>query len=130
MSTNAQAAEAYLASSVESAPPIKIVRMLYQGAIRFLMQAMGEDPAVPTSKFVEHCSSADAIIAELRLSLRPGKSSEDVVDGLTQLYLFCESELQRALIDRSTEPLPGVQRVLRTLLEAWDHVEVQAGPGR
>ena len=73
-------------------PSIKIVRMLYQGALRFIMQAEGEDAAAPSSSFVQFCSDADAIVAELRLALDAGHGSADVVDNLTQLYLFCEGE--------------------------------------
>ena len=126
MSSHAHAAEAYLASAVENAPPIKIVRMLYQGALRFIMQAEGEDAAAPSSSFVQFCSDADAIVAELRLALDAGHGSPEVVDSLTQLYLFCEAELQRAMIDRSPAPLAGVKQVLTTLLEAWDTVEIEA----
>lgn len=126
MSPRHNAAEAYLTSAVESAPPIKIIRMLYQGAIRFVGQAAASDPADPSSPFIESLSSADAIVAELRLALDPSHDSGEVVERLTQLYLFCESELQRAMIGRTHEPLTGVKNVLDTLLEAWTHVEVSA----
>ena len=125
MSSNANAAEAYLTSSVENAPPIKIVRMLYQGALRFVSQAGVTDASDPGSRFVELCSNADAIVAELRLALDPEATGGEVVDNLTQLYLFCEGELQRAMLERSTERLPSVKRVLETLLEAWQQVEVE-----
>ncbi len=124
MSSHAQAAEAYLTASVENAPPIKIVRMLYQGALRFLLQAEAEDPSDPHSKFIEFCGYADAIVAELRLSLRDDVGGEDVGEQLEGLYLFCEGELTRAMLDRTVEPLPGVRTVLAKLLEAWQHVEV------
>lgn len=126
MSQSLQAAEAYLQSSVENAPPIQIIRMLYQGAIRFILQAEGEDEKVPTSAFVENLSNADAIVAELRLALKSDGQNQDLVQNLQQLYLFCEGELQTAMIDRTKAPLGGVQRVLRTLLDAWNQVEVQA----
>lgn len=126
MSSHAHAAEAYLASAVENAPPIKIVRMLYQGALRFIIQAEGEDAAAPSSSFVQFCSDADAIVAELRLALDAGHGSPEVVGSLIQLYLFCERELQRAMIDRSPAPLAGVKQVLTTLLEAWETVEIKA----
>lgn len=126
MSNHAHAAEAYLASAVENAPPIKIVRMLYQGALRFLLQAEAEDSTAPTSSFVEHCSNVDAIVAELRLALEPDHGNPEIVDNLTQLYLFCEGELQRAMIERSKAPLAGVKKVLGILLEAWEQVEIQA----
>ena len=125
MSSHAQAAEAYLTASVENAPPIKIVRMLYQGALRFLLQAESLDPRDPHSAFIEHCGNADAIVAELRLSLREDVGGEDVVEQLKGLYLFCEGEISRAMLDRTAEPLPGARAVLVKLLEAWQHVEVE-----
>ncbi|MEL6431170.1 MAG: flagellar export chaperone FliS [Planctomycetota bacterium] len=126
MSSNLQAAEAYLSSSVENAPPIKIVRMLYQGALRFIAQAEAEDAQDPRSKYIEHLSSADAIVAELRLALRPQEGAESISDNLGALYLFCETELQRAMIEREKAALPGVTNVLRILLDAWTHVDVEA----
>ncbi len=130
MSSKSSAAEAYLASSVENAPPIKIVRMLYQGAIRFLMQAGAERPDDPRSRFIEHCASADAIVSELRLSLDPDQADAQVVENLQQLYLFCERGIQEAMVERSVAPLESVKRVLGTLLEAWQHVEVESQGSR
>lgn len=126
MAPKMTAAEAYLSSSVENAPPIKIVRLLYQGAIRFLGQAALEDSADPRSRFVSLLSDADAIVAELRLALDRSAGSEDVVANLERLYLFCEAEIQRAMLDRTGAPLGGVKAVLETLLEAWSKVEVEA----
>jgi flagellar protein FliS len=126
MAPKMTAAEAYLSSSVENAPPIKIVRLLYQGAIRFLGQAALEDSQDPRSKFIKLLSDADAIVAELRLSLDANAGSEEVVANLESLYLFCEAEIQRAMLDRSAEPLAGAKSVLETLLEAWSKVEVEA----
>ncbi len=117
------AADAYLSSSVENAPPIKIVRLLYQGAIRFLGQAALEDSSDPRSNFIKLLSDADAIVAELRLSLDPSAGSEEVVGNLQGLYLFCEGEIQRAMLDRDSAPLGGAKAVLETLLEAWTKVE-------
>ena len=125
MSSNAQAAEAYLTASVENAPPIKIVRMLYQGALRFLTVAESENPSNPQSAFIENCDSADAIVAELRLSLRDDLGGAEVVAQLKSLYLFCESEIARAMLERSTEPLPGVRSVLVKLLTAWQQAEAE-----
>ncbi len=126
MAPKLTAAEAYLSSSVENAPPIKIVRLLYQGAIRFLGQAALEDSKDPRSNFIKLLSDADAIVAELRLALDDSAASSEVVSNLERLYLFCEAEIQRAMLDRSSEPLRGAKSVLETLLEAWSKVEVEA----
>lgn len=120
------AAEAYLSSSVENAPPIKIVRLLYQGAIRFLGQAELEDCQDPQSKFIKLLSDADAIVAELRLALDTSAGGGEVVANLESLYLFCESEIQKAMLERTAVPLAGAKAVLETLLEAWSKVEVEA----
>ncbi|MEM6672734.1 MAG: flagellar export chaperone FliS [Planctomycetota bacterium] len=126
MNPHASAAEAYLTSSIENAPPIKIVRMLYQGALRFLAQAAREDPSDPASRFIELCSGADAIVVELRLALDPEADDGPVVEPLRDLYAFCERELQTAMLERDAAPLAAVERVLGTLLEAWEQVEVDA----
>ena len=119
------AAEAYLASSIENAPPAKIVRMLYEGAIRFLMQAEEQDPTASGNRFAELVGRADDIVVELRLCLSEDEAPE-LSANLRRLYLFCEDELSRALVERDASILPAVRSVLMTLLEAWREVEAGA----
>jgi flagellar protein FliS len=118
------AADAYRSASVENAPPIKVVRMLYAGALRFLEQTAEEDPASPQSRFNEFVSRADSIIAELRLALDHEQNPE-VSENLEGLYLFAEKRLGDAILDRDREPLNDVKYVLTTLLDAWNEVEIQ-----
>jgi flagellar protein FliS len=118
------AADAYRRASIENAPPIKIVRMLYQGAVRFLQQAEEVDPSDPNSPFLDLLERADAIVTELRLSI-DHTAGADMTADLERLYLFCEDELGRAGLERSTAPLPGVRSVLNVLLDAWQRVEVE-----
>ena len=121
------AANAYREEAFESAPPLKIVRLMYQGALRFIDQAASADPNDPQSTFVHFVTRADAVVTELRLALDAGPSPE-VAAELERLYLFVESSLQRALVERSVEPLPGARAVLAKLLEAWTQLELQADP--
>ena len=118
------AANAYKSEAIENAPPIKIIRMLYQGALRFLDRAEAADPNDPTSTFIDQLGRADDIVAELRCSLAPEHAPE-ICEDLERLYLFCESEIGRAMTERSSEPLGAVRSVLVKLLEAWQKVEVQ-----
>jgi flagellar protein FliS len=122
------AANAYLEGALETAPPIKIVRLLYQGALRFLDRALAADPGDPGSEFVELVSRADAVIYELRLSLDAERAPE-VAGPLCELYLFIEAQLQRAMTERDPAPLRAARSVLATLYEAWAKVEVPAGAG-
>lgn len=119
------AADVYRRSSIENAPPIKIVRMLYQGALRFLDQAV-EVSSEPTSVAFNHwLGRADAIITELRLAIDDSGPSP-LVQNLERLYLFCEDEIGRASLERSSARIPGVKRVLETLLDAWQKVELES----
>jgi len=117
------AAQAYRSSSIETAPPIKIVRLLFEGALRFLDRAAAEDPSDPQSEFLHFLHRTDAIVSELRLAIDHSAESE-VTGNLEALYLFCETEIGRASIDRTSEPLAGVRDVLTTLLSAWRQVEI------
>ena len=67
-------ANTYMAASVETAPPLKIVRMLYEGAIRFISRA--EDAGIETTEGSAWVGRADAIIKELRISLDPTRDVE------------------------------------------------------
>ena len=88
MKTN-NAANSYMSASVETAPPLKIVRMLYEGALRFLDRA--EAAGVDTEDGRAWLGRTDAIIKELRISLDPNRDPE-ICEQLQGLYLFCEDE--------------------------------------
>ena len=125
MSSNANAAEAYLTSSVENAPPIKIVRMLYQGALRFIDQAAQIDPEKDFEAFQEKINRADAIVSELRLSL-DHEPAPELTDQLNALYLFVEDRLRTAFLERSTATLSEARSVLETLLDGWQQIDMGA----
>ncbi len=108
----------YREEAVENAPPIKIVRMLYQGAVRFLDRALAADADDPGSEFVLMVQKADAIVTELRCSLREEEAPE-IAENLKQLYLYVETELARSIRDRDAEHLTNARQVLATLGEAW-----------
>lgn len=119
------AADAYRQSSIENAPPIKIVRLLYEGALRFLEQAARSDPEDPASNFMYLVGRADAIISELRLAIDHSVEAPGITEELERLYLFCEDELGRAGYERTTDPIGPTIKVLQTLLDAWRHIELE-----
>lgn len=125
MNPGLTAAEAYKASRFENAPPLKLVQMLYEGALRFLDQAEAHYAAGELTRFGERCMRAHAVVTELRLALDRNQAPE-LADNLTQLYLFAEGELMRAVRSDSAETLPPVRDVLNTLLDGWKKLEVQA----
>ena len=117
------AASLYREAAFENAPPIKIVRMLYLGALRFLDQALAEDPAGAGSRFQYHVMRADSVVTELRLSLHKDPAPE-IAANLEQLYLFVEDSLRDALRDKSHEPVRAARAILSNLLDAWSAIEV------
>jgi len=120
---NPQAAiDAYRTSSIENAPGIKIVRLLYDGALRFLDRAItcgGEDP-----HFGMWVMRADSIVLELRLSLRHEHAPE-IMANLEELYLFCEERHAQAVMAGAVQFAQESRDVLHTLLEAWKEIEIE-----
>lgn len=117
------AAGAYRAASLESAPPLKLVHLMYEGALRYLAEAQSSDPASP--RFLERLQRAEHVVSELRLALDPA-TSPGLAAQLEALYLFVEGELRRASLERDAAPLPGAREVLTTLLSGWKSLEQRA----
>jgi flagellar protein FliS len=120
---NNPAIEAYRNTSFETAPPLKILRMLYAGVLRFLEQARELDPKADGPTFRERIGRADAIVSELRCALEPSHAPE-LATQLDQLYDFVESQLSLAALEQTAEPLEGAHAVLSMLKRAWDELEV------
>ena len=118
-----QGAAAYKADRFENAPPLKLVQMMYEGALRFLEQAESAHGAGDAARFQERCLRAQAIVAELRLALDPVVAPE-LAANLDSLYLFAEGEIRTALLDEIATPLRPAREVLTTLLDGWKRLEV------
>ncbi len=117
------ATSAYREASLENAPPIKIVRMLYQGALRNIEKARRGLEQNDSSMFVEGLHKADAIVSELRFALDHGAAPE-LSSQLESLYLYVEGRFGRALEQRRIEPADEGGLVLRQLLSAWAALDV------
>jgi flagellar secretion chaperone FliS len=118
-------AAAYGASRIENAPPLELVRLMYEGALRFLDQAQSARDAAQAARFQERCLRAQSVVAELRLALDPAQAPELARD-LAELYLFAEGEIRRAMAESSPEPLAPVREVLATLLDGWRRLEIES----
>lgn len=119
------AAATYRTATFENAPPIKIVRMMYQGAIRYLEDAAALDPASEGIAFRDLLGKAEAVVIELRISL-DGDAAPEVSTSLEQLYLFVEDKILEARDSSTTEPIEAACSILRTLGSAWSEIEVSA----
>jgi len=120
------AAAAYKREAIETAPPVKVVQMLYAGALRHLDRALASDPSQASSPFVESLSRADEIVVELRLAL-DAQAAPELASSLQRLYFFVESRIGEALATRELEPVRAAREVLHTLQQGWAGIELDPG---
>ncbi len=119
------AVDVYRRDAIETAPPLKLVRLLYEGAIRFLDRAVRCNPADANSQFAHWIERASAIVIELRCALDKSAAPE-IADNLEQLYYFCEIRLGRAIVRRDATDVPAVRQILSNLLEGWSAIDLRA----
>jgi flagellar secretion chaperone FliS len=114
------APQAYKESAVLTAPPERLVVMLYDGIRRFLFQAavaMREGNAELTNNRLQR---AEAIIDELNNTL--DMSAGEVAERLRALYVFSKRHLLQARLKRSPEMIEEVSRLLDTVGDAWRQI--------
>jgi flagellar protein FliS len=121
MSTHLAASpQAYRESAVLTAPPERLVVMLYDGARRFLYQAAVtmRNGDVQTSH--ERLRRAEAIIDHLLATL--DMTQGEVAQQLESIYVFCQRLLAEGRIRQDAEKLDQVSGLLSELREAWDQI--------
>ena len=118
------AAQAYRESTFENAPPIKIVRLLYDGALRYIDRASGMLAAGDQPSWTYWVGRADAIVEELRVSL-DRTHGEELCDELDRLYDFVQNRLALCVTSKDPAYLDEARRVLASLNEGWSRVETQ-----
>ena len=119
--------EAYLESRIESADPIQLVRLLFQGACVSVREARNCLVAGRITERSRAISKAHAILAELTASLDHGKGG-DLSARLARLYDYMMRRLLEANFRQADEPLVEVLGLLTTLSEAWDGIQQQMEP--
>ena len=113
----AAAPTAYRESSVLTAPPERLVVMLYDGAHRFLFQAATLMREGQAHRAGERLSKAEAIIQELLSTL--DMSAGEVATRLQAIYAFCLRLTGEARVTRDADKIDTVSGLLGELREAW-----------
>jgi flagellar protein FliS len=111
-------ASAYKKTAVLTANRGQILLMLYEAAIRHTKLAITYIEAKDIANKGKSIIKVHDIINELSNSLNHdigGKISQD----LERLYNFITTQLIKANIENSKEPLEGVLKVLENLYEGW-----------
>jgi flagellar protein FliS len=125
--TYAQAAATYQRNAVMTASPEKLIKMLYEGAIKNLERSRAGLADESTSRSQEvgvALSKSMGIIGELRASLDHAAGG-DISRQLDQLYEFVLDQLSQANLKRSASSVNAAIEVMRTLKEGWDGIATQ-----
>jgi flagellar protein FliS len=120
----ASANQAYTESSILTAPPERLVVMLYDGAIRFLTQAAFAARAGDRQQFGNRLRRGQAIIDELNLTLDMNQG--EISQQLRGIYLFCKRHLMEAHVHCDPKRVDRVIALLVELRESWQQVAATA----
>jgi flagellar protein FliS len=117
--------DSYRSTDVSTAGRLKLLIMLYEGALRFAARA---DEAISTGDMAAKGAMIGKVIAivdELNNTLDHGQAPE-IAANLARLYEFTRDRLLRANVRNDAQPLREAANVLKTLHSAW--VEVSKKP--
>ena len=111
---------AYKQQSIMTAPPERLVVMLYDGAIRFFFQAAAALREDARSTAFERLDRGEAIIDHLLATL--DMSAGEIAERLEGIYVFCKRLLMEARIERDADKVDHVRGYLSELREAWAQI--------
>ena len=124
---NGRAHRQYSQVQIKTANKGKLIVLLYQGAVRFLLKA-----AVQLEGKGNSLIRAQDIVLELMYALDQKLLDEgnELAQNLQRLYLYCYRRLVHANTHLDLGAIEEVIELLNNLLEAWEKVAVQvpAGP--
>lgn len=126
MNGYATASRAYTENSILTAPPERLVVMLYDGAGRFLARAAAAVGEGDMAAAAEPLQRAHAILDELLTTL--DFEAGEVAERLQSIYLFCKRTLTEAQLARDPAPIQRVAKLLAVLRDAWAEV-ADGSPG-
>jgi len=110
--------QSYQESSVTTVEPVKLVTLLYDGALRFIHRARRAVAAKNPEDAHNNILRAYAVIAELMATLDHDKGG-DIAAKLDQCYEYVLHELKEADIQKADGPLLNALRVIGPLAETW-----------
>jgi flagellar protein FliS len=108
----------YLANTVLSASPEQLLLMLYDGAGRFLAQAIQAIEDGRIEQRTHGINKASAIVAEFAATLDRSQAPA-LADDLTALYAYMLQRMMQANLKNDAEPLVEVKGLLADLRATW-----------
>jgi len=108
----------YLRNAVMTASPEQLHLMLYDGAIRFSLQARDAIEARDYETSYNKLSRAQAIILEMQNGLRP-EVNRELCERMAAIYAFIYRKLVDASVHHSVSDLDDALKILRYQRETW-----------
>jgi flagellar protein FliS len=124
VTTATASTRAYQEQAVLTAPPARLVVMLYDGATRFLAQGAAAMRAGDVERSNERLQRAEAILDELMATLDP--DAGEIAASLRDLYLFCRRQLSEVRISRDADAVDAVRSLLVDLRGSWNEIAATA----
>jgi flagellar protein FliS len=108
----------YISSRVTSATPMELTRLLYEGAVQSVEEAVAAHRAGDILARGNAVTKTVQILGELRFALRR-EVNPQYCDTLAGLYGYLQRRLIQAHAEKSESMLREVQALIQTLLEGW-----------
>ena len=117
----ATTSDTYKQQSILTAPPGRLVVILYDDYVRFLFQTAYAMHKGNRKVSQERLRRAEAIIDELRVTLDHDKGG-DIASNLDALYGFSRSHLIKAWTEQDANKIDEVSRLMGELRDAWAQI--------
>ncbi|WP_281165278.1 flagellar export chaperone FliS [Liquorilactobacillus sicerae] len=114
----------YLRTQVMSASPIKLIVMLYEGAIKSMKIAKLAIEQKDVPRAHRYLQSAKKIVNELKNSVDTSVEG-DIPEHLISLYEYCSNQLAVANLTKDTKPVDTVIHIMTELLSSWEKIAKQ-----
>jgi flagellar protein FliS len=108
----------YKQTSVQSASREKILLLLYEGAIRYMKQALIAIDNKDIAGRGTNIGRAFDIVNELNNTLNH-EAGPDIAMNLEQLYMFISEQLTKANATGQKKPLEDGLKIMETLYSGW-----------
>jgi flagellar protein FliS len=113
---------AYRQQAILTAPPGRLVVMLYDGCLRFLFQSAHAMREGDRQTSLQRMRRAEAIIDELTVTLDHDRGGA-IASRLHGIYAFSRGRLLDAWRDGDADKIDEVSSLLSELRDAWAEIE-------
>jgi flagellar secretion chaperone FliS len=126
MAPRATFANQYLKTKIETATPMELIVIMYDGAIKFLKEGLNNFHLHKRASYDENLTKAKRMIKELQFSL--DLSVQPVSGQLFSLYDYMMREISDAICNRREcrEKVERVLSMMKDLRDTWEKIKVKA----